>query len=334
MTNSINNFLPTSIADSLHDYVRNLPFKYGWKSNKTIGYAHWNHDIAKAGPSNGLDVQNKLSGVVLDAWNFIKEAYMPEHILIRCYANTHTYGVEGYPHTDSLRPHDTTVVVYMNKNWKREWGGETLIYHGDSIEHAELPAFNRGLIFRGDQLHCARGVTRVCPEQRLTLMFKCAKVDADLQRDALQLLLQKHGAAKHGHKNGSLQNHLLVTYDMLKAAGQPDDVCLAGGAHSVFGTNIFKSVCIDKSLRSEVVTCIGEDATKLVELFSTIERPSVLSEHIGKDGASLKLTAGGTVEVSKKQLDALVMIECANLAEQGALGGHSKLAKRWNERKG
>ena len=75
-------------------------------------------------------------------------------------------------------------------------------------------------------------------------------------------------------------------------------------------------------------------ATKLVELFSTIERPSVLSEHIGKDGASLKLTAGGTVEVSKKQLDALVMIECANLAEQGALGGHSKLAKRWNERKG
>lgn len=332
MATSIDHFLPPNIADALHGYVRGLSFTYGWRSNQAIGFAHWNHDIAQAGPSNGLDVSHRISGAVLDAWNFIKEAYLPGHVLLRCYANTHTYGVEGYPHTDSLREHDATVVVYMNRNWKREWGGETLIYDGQRIEHAELPAFNRGLIFKGNQLHCARGVTRICPDQRLTLMFKCAKIGADQQRDRLQLLLEKHNAGRYSHTNGTLANHLLLTYDMLKAAGLPDVVCLAGGAHSVFGTNAFTSVCIDPALRSEVVACIGEDATKIVELFSSIDRPSTLTENIGQNGAHLRLTKGGTVEVTKEQLDALVMIECANLSEQGELGGHRKLAQCWKSR--
>lgn len=329
MATSIDNILPANLAESLHNVVRRLPFTYGWRSSNKMGYAHWNHDLAKAPPSNGLDVSGRINGAVLDAWNFIREAYVPGTVLIRCYVNTHTFGVEGYPHTDSIRQDDTTVVVYMNRTWKREWGGETLVYDGERIEHAELPAFNRGLIFRGNQWHCARGLTRICPDQRLTIMFKCAKIGADQKRDRLQTLLQKHGAVRYGHKNGSLENHLLITYDLLKSIGQPDHVCLAGGAHSVFGTNAFEKVCIDPSLRHEVAEHIGEDATRLVELFSKIDRASTLIENIGCDGAELRLTAGGSVSVTKQELDALIAIECANLHEQDELSRHPKLAAYW-----
>jgi hypothetical protein len=329
MTQSIEQILPPEIADKLCDYVKKMEWSYGWHSNNGMGYAHWNHDIAKAPTANGLDISDRLSGVVLDAWNFIRDNYLPDHILLRCYANAHTYGVEGYPHTDSRRKDDTTVVVYMNRSWKREWGGETMVYSGNRIEHAELPEFNRGVLFNGNKWHCARGVTRICPEQRQTIMFKAAKSNVDVDRDNLQRMLTKYGAHKNGHKNGSLQNHLLITYDILRAAGQAPAVCLAGGAHSVFGTNAYEEVTIDASLRHVVIDTIGLAATELVELFSKIDRPQTLTENIDADGALLRTTDGATVSVNKNILHALTMIECANLLEQNELSGHKKLQKYW-----
>lgn len=332
MTKSIDHFLPKEIASNLYDHVRKMNWSYGWHSNNGMGYAHWNHDIAKAPTANGLDVSDRLSGVVLDAWNFIRDNHLPGHILLRCYANAHTYGVEGYPHTDSRRSDDVTVVIYMNRDWKREWGGETIIYDDDKIEHAELPAFNRAVIFDGSKWHCARGVTRICPEQRRTIMFKAARIGADLERDSLQRLLSQHGAHHHGHKNGSLQNHLLLTYDLLKQAGQAPAVCLAGGAHSVFGTNAFDKVTIDPAMRHVVVETIGLAATELVELFGSIDRPQTLLESMDKDDAVLRTRDGNQVIVSKDILNALLMIECANLLEQNELNRHKKLQQYWRSR--
>jgi hypothetical protein len=297
-----------------------------------MGYAHWNYDVAKAPTSNGLDVSDKIDGLYLEAWEHIKANLLPDHVLIRCYANAHTYGVEGYPHTDSSRNHDTTVVVYMNKNWRREWGGETVIYDGNKIVHAELPEFNRALVFNGADWHCARSVTRICPEQRRTLMFKCAKVNADPSRDRLQEFLQSAGADNHDHITGSLQHHLLMTYDILKAAGMPDGVCLAGGAHSIFGTNAFNKVCLSPERRDELVKVIGLPATELVEIFGKIDRPDTLAENIGADGADLRLTDGGTVRVNRLQLEALINIECANLDEQGELNKIRPLKEYWGAR--
>ncbi|CAB5220304.1 Oxoglutarate/iron-dependent dioxygenase [uncultured Caudovirales phage] len=332
MTQSIDQFLPKEIADELYDYVRKMKWSYGWHSNNGMGYAHWNSDIAKAPTANGLDISDRLSGVVLDAWNYIRETYLQDHILLRCYANSHTYGVEGYPHTDSRRQFDKTVVIYMNREWKREWGGETMVYEGSRIEHAELPAFNRALIFNGSKWHCARGVTRICPEQRRTIMFKAVKMGVDDERDNLQRLLTTYGANKMSHKNGSLQNHLLITYDLLKASGQAPAVCLAGGAHSVFGTNAYDKVAIDPALRNVVVDTIGLAATQLVELFGSIDRPKTLLENIGADGAVLRTRDGNLIAVNKVQLDALIMIECANLSEQNELHRHRKLQEHWRSR--
>lgn len=294
-----------------------------------MGYAHWNCDFANVSIANGLDIEGNIHGVIKDAWNFIKANHLPGHVLIRCYANAHTYGVEGYPHTDSRRDGDVTVVVYLNKNWKREWGGETLVYEGNKIVHAEIPAFNRSVIFPGNQSHCARGVTRICPEQRITLMFKAAKVNADVDRDNLQRLLEKYDANNLDHTNGSLMNHLLVTYDILKEFGADPHVCLAGGAHSVFGTNAFTKVCIPYESRQEVESCIGQEAMTLVDLFKDIDRPATLSENLTKDQPVLRLLSGGSLPVDMKTLIDLVLIECANLEEQGALQKNKALSQIW-----
>jgi hypothetical protein len=331
MTNSFDNFLPVELANQLEQVVGGLKWTHGWESNKSMamGFAHWNHDLANAGRHNGLDIADCINGVVRNVWDFIQSTYLPDYILIRCYANAHTYGVEGYPHTDSMRDQDKTVVVYMNKDWRREWGGETLIYDGDKVELASVPAFNRGLIFEGKKWHCARGVTRICPDLRRTIMFKCAKVNADPRRDALQRFLGDIGASDKDHTDGSLQRHLLNTYDLLKAAGRDDVTCLAGGAHSVFGTNAFKNPCLDHSERQRLTQVIGDEATELAIMFGTINRPSVLEKAVGKCPDTLELTNGGIVAVTQSQVDALCAIEAANLRDLSVLKQFPNLKSLW-----
>jgi hypothetical protein len=122
--------------------------------------------------------------------------------------------------------------------------------------------------------------------------------------------------------------HLLGVYDALKAAGCSETVCKAGGLHSVFGTNYFTTVAIADEGKKEVEDLVGIEAMKLIELFSTINRPQVLTH----DSLELALTAGGTVLVTEQQLEDLKDIECANLADQSALAKHPSLQSRWTQK--
>ena len=137
----------------------------------------------------------------------------------------------------------------MNKEWRCEWGGETLVYANTSnnmttnsceqILYAQLPGFNRAIIFNGNQWHCARSVSRVCPLLRVTLVFKAAPTGADSRRDELQCFLSSCGAlerdrTKHLNRFGSkaldicFGVHMLTVYDLLKEAGHSQDLCDAG----------------------------------------------------------------------------------------------------------
>jgi len=231
----IEQVFPEDLLKSISEHIDTVPWRYGWASNKGIEFTHWNHSFAPGGAINGLDISDKLPEPILRAWNHLKVNYLGDQALLRCYTNSHTYGVEGYPHTDSRRSVDHTIVIYMNKEWRREWGGETTVYNGNDIQHAELPKYNRGLIFPGAAVHQARSVTRICPAQRITLMFKFAPRGVDIQRDNIQRLLNTVGAEKIKHSGRNLWTHLLNVYDILKAAGYGPTICGAGGLHSIFG---------------------------------------------------------------------------------------------------
>jgi len=316
------------ILKSVEALVNNAPLKYGWASNKKIDYTHWNHDFAHAGSENGLDIADRLPPELRIAWEFLQREYLGTQSLLRCYTNAHTFGVEGYPHTDSSRPHDYTLVIYMNQEWQRNWGGETMIYAGNQIVHAELPQFNHGLIFPGASWHSARSVTRVCPALRRTLMFKFAAPNCDSQRDRIQVFLQTLGADRIRHSGRNLQRHLLNTYDILHSTMQADQTTAAAGAmHSIFGTNAFKHKTVANRQREIVAAVIGEPATELVELFRDIDRPKTLESALANSSLDLALRDGSTRTVSESQLNSLCAIEVANLRDQNALSGWPHLSQ-------
>jgi hypothetical protein len=266
-------------------------------------------------------------------WEYIEANYYPGARIIRCYANGHTYGVEGYPHTDTIRKGEKTLIVYLNKTWKRDWGGETVFYEGDQVLHAELPKFNKAVGFDGTILHVAKGVTRVCPNLRTTLMFKFLTKDAiDLVRDQLQEFLSTVKADEATHSSNNLSGHLLRTYDYLKGAKQSQDVCNAGAIHSVFGTNAFQwNNRLSYEDQPRIAAVAGTRAVRLAELFSKIPRPGILESSMGEFNGKLITLDGGQVAVSQEDFDALCAVEAANLHDQQALGPYPKLTKLWQQ---
>lgn len=320
---------PEDLLKEVSDYISTVPWKYGWASNRGIEFTHWNHSFAPGSAINGLDISDKLPPVILRAWNFLKVNYLGDQVLLRCYTNSHTYGVEGYPHTDSKRSVDKTLLVYMNKEWKREWGGETTVYDGDDIIHAELPKYNKALIFPGAQVHQARSVTRICPAQRITLMFKYAPRGVDIQRDNIQRALTAVGAEKIKHSGRNLFTHLLNVYDTLKAQGYGPTICGAGGLHSIFGTNAFTKQTLGPEQRDIVVKIIGEEATRLVELFRDIKRPSTLESALKNHTTTVKTNSGQQLTLTQDELNSLCAIEAANLSDQKCLAKYPLLKSKF-----
>lgn len=320
---------PEPLLRQVSDCIDQVPWKYGWASNRGIEFTHWNHSFAPGGALNSLDISERLPEPIASAWQHIQRNIIGPQTLLRCYTNSHTYGVEGYPHTDSKRAVDHTIVVYMNKEWRREWGGETTVYNGDDIIHAELPKYNRGLIFPGAAVHQARSVTRVCPAQRITLMFKFAPPGCDIQRDDIQRALTAVGAEKIKHSGRSLFTHLLNVYDTLRAQGYDDATCGAGGLHSIFGTNAFKTATLSKDQRDIVVKIIGEPATRLVELFSSIARPSTLESALKNNTTVVTALDGQQLTLTQSELNSLCAIEAANLSDQKSLHKYPLLKSKF-----
>nr|NDG05715.1 2OG-Fe(II) oxygenase [Oxalobacteraceae bacterium] len=331
MFSAIPNIIPGNLIDPILDQIQTQGWHYGWRSSKVMGYSHWNIDFAQADSSNGLDVAHKLPQPLLHLWQHLQATLCPDTVLLRCYTNSHTFGVEGYPHADSKRQHERTLVIYLNKHWHREWGGETLLYDDQRVLHAELPRFNHGLVFDSDLWHCARGVTRICPAQRITLMFKFAPQGMDPDRDRLQVLLAQLGTEQIDHSGRCLFNHLLSVYDILKRRGLPPHVCLAGGTHSIFGTTVFATSAMALDQRPQLVDVVGDQAADLVDLFRVLDRPRVLDNWCHNPQSPLTNAQGQTLQLDPDVVAQLCQIECANLEDQKSLDRRAGLHKFWND---
>jgi len=332
---TFNDFLPTEILTQILQEINQRGWNYGWRSraarNSNIPFSHWNVDFAGTGAENGIDVSTKLPKALAAAWQHIQTNHCPTARLVRCYANGHTYGVEGYPHTDSIRAGDKTLLVYLNQTWKRDWGGETVFYNDDEVLHAELPKYNKAILFDGNITHVAKGVARVCPSLRITLMFKILE-SVDPVRDQLQEFLSTVQADEAGHSANTLTGHLLRTYDLLKQAGQTQEVCNAGAVHSIFGTNIFAwHDRLNYNDRPKIEAVAGFAATRLAEIFSKLPRPGVLEMNLGTFTGSLLALDGTTMSISAEDFAALCAIEAANLQDQSGLDPYPGLKQLWAE---
>ena len=112
------------------------------------------------------------------------------------------------------------------------------------------------------------------------------------------------------HTGRTLGIHLLNTYKILKSIKAEEYVCLAGGLHSIYGTNVFKNG-ITKD-RDTIKKLVGDKTENLIYLFSIINRPAGLdTEEIYNYDSFEK------INLDIQTLNDLKLIEIANLLEQG-----------------
>lgn len=144
--------------------------------------------------------------------------------------------------------------------------------------------------------------------------------DAAAARRWLAGFLEAVGAGGIRHSGRTLAEHLLGTFDLLDAWGCRLDACVAGGLHSIHGTNAFAAQCIAEGEREVVAALVGADTGRLVELFHRIDRPRAILEGFAT-GHLVDRFSGESVPSGRAELEDLLAIECANLVEQGAHGG-------------
>ncbi|HTX50867.1 MAG TPA: hypothetical protein VME40_15925 [Caulobacteraceae bacterium] len=115
--------------------------------------------------------------VVFRVWEQLKAGPLAGHSLTRCYANGYPAGSEGGLHLDSNLSDHYTAIYYPHTSWHPNFAGETVFFtaDGSDIILSVYPKPNRLVIFPGVIPHVARGVSRTCPQLRVTLMFKTAK---------------------------------------------------------------------------------------------------------------------------------------------------------------
>lgn len=179
MVRYLENILDTTIAEELEKFLIRHPWKWGFISKPHIGESvpHWSIIFGGASKSQErlYDCETELQDdVIKNIWNELKTMFFFDDVLVRCYANAITKGIDQRMHTDDNYPGSKTLIIYVNKIWDVDWAGETVIWDRSRREiiGSYLPKFNHGLLIDGSSWHGVRPVSTYCNNLRMTLMFK------------------------------------------------------------------------------------------------------------------------------------------------------------------
>ncbi|HEX8975673.1 MAG TPA: aspartyl/asparaginyl beta-hydroxylase domain-containing protein [Solirubrobacteraceae bacterium] len=138
---------------------------------------------------------------------------------------------------------------------------------------------------------------------------------------ALISFLTTEGAAEHAHRGGrGLLEHLQGTYEIVARWNQPPQLQHAALIHSVYGTDLYRHPLLPVSRRAEVAAIAGEAAERLAYLFCATPREFLLAgtyRWVAGAAPALREPVAATDPVATRaELDALVLLHMANLAEQ------------------
>jgi aspartate beta-hydroxylase len=136
---------------------------------------------------------------------------------------------------------------------------------------------------------------------------------------ATQLIgfLRSAGASEQRHAGGrTLLDHLVGTYEIVRRWGQPEVLQQSALLHSVYGTDVYHEQLLLGSRRDELAEIAGIQAERLAYLFGVTPRELVFGgTHIWARGVSAPASAD-TDEPTRDELDQLLLLHIANLAEQ------------------
>ncbi len=147
-------------------------------------------------------------------------------------------------------------------------------------------------------------------------------IDDDSAAEAIIAFLRSEGAAGLSHAGGrTLLDHLTGTYLILRRWRAPGWVRHGGLLHSAYGTDAYQQQLLAVSRRDEVARVAGHRAERLAYLFGTTPRGPLLAgtHQWARDLPTRSITGppcSAEPEATPEELDALVLVHMANLAEQ------------------
>lgn len=144
--------------------------------------------------------------------------------------------------------------------------------------------------------------------------------------DAAVLAFEQRGADGLDHARGSFLSHLISTANILRAWGAAPEVCLAGLAHSAYGTAQFTTALFKASERDALASLIGPRAEHLAHVFGRYSRSKLWHAFsagtLGTSETAVELedrTTKTSFNVTRQDAVDLALVELANVFEQRAL---------------
>jgi SM-20-related protein len=175
--------LPEPLFHALLQAAGRIGWRFGWNTPSNPHSRYWHHEVGFGDKNNTTDVsamvrQQPLAAFV-DYMDWLRNHLVaPDTRVLRFYLNAHTYGTDGWPHTDTDRGEEITTVLYLAPPWQPAWCGETVVFdaNGD-IEAAVLPRPNRLLSFPSNRLHSPRPLSKAFEGLRVVLVVKLGAPD-------------------------------------------------------------------------------------------------------------------------------------------------------------
>jgi len=140
---------------------------------------------------------------------------------------------------------------------------------------------------------------------------------------ALTEFLRAEGAGELRHGGGrTLLEHLIETCNVVRRWRQPAWIQHAALLHSVYGTDVYHGQLLPLSRRAALRRLAGDQAERLAYLFAVTPRGPLLAgtyRWMRSSGAGLSGVGGSEVaeaSPTRAELDAVVLLHMANLAEQ------------------
>ena len=163
------------ISESEHNELRYevvyaSKWKFGQVSDDNIKphYPMWFQSFYEL---NEFDYKQDCPSVVKTLGERFMEFAPDNFIMVRCMASSNTFGIDGDVHTDWPFPKESvTGVLYTDKEWERNWGGETILYDDQTVASQYEP--RKLIIFDSSIPHVGKGPQRRCPGMRSVMAFQ------------------------------------------------------------------------------------------------------------------------------------------------------------------
>ena len=173
----LDDVVPKTLYEKLNQIPDILGWKFGCNTSTNRNARYWHHEVGFGSKQNPDCVAEKVrqhpAKKLSDYQDWIFEQSPKGTKILRFYFNAHTFGTDGWPHTDTDRDNEQTVILYLTPKWDPGWGGETVIFNqnGD-VSHAVLPRPNRIISFPSDLVHAPRPLSYAFTGLRVVLVAK------------------------------------------------------------------------------------------------------------------------------------------------------------------